>query len=319
MDSIQKSTYNPKAGKGLRARRYFGEAAMYGYPAAASSVNGGGGGFGSGATPMTQRPSHVSLASGSATLATLERTMSQLPYRDRMRARGDVAPLLQQGFQYGHFSSCGATTFVTNEGALLELLVLEGTILIEYQGRKYNIPVEIFLPLEYPMGPPLAFVRPNSSMEVKPGHPVVDSNGSVCRLPYLCAWGHGGNLFALCGELSQCFSREPPVWTRPARTHMVANQQGSSYKSSSSSLSSYPLGSASSSSSSEPSGRGFNTSPSSSSGALSQVGPEASRKQQLVARLTERLRGDLDAYYDKVSWRLHTLARLAHLSHRAQC
>lgn len=183
---------------------------MFGYPA-----------VGLGGSSSRQN----SLVGASPSLASLDAKLAQLPYHNRARVRQDVSPLLQQ-FPFGFFGSCGATTFVTNDGTSLELLVLEGTVAITYQSVKYNIPVEIFLPVEYPQKPPLAFVRPNSSMEVKPGHSVVDSNGSVCRLPYLQSWGPGGTLHALCGQLSQQFSAEPPVWTKPSRQRPVTNTSG---------------------------------------------------------------------------------------------
>lgn len=47
-----------------------------------------------------------------------------------------------------------------NDGTTSTLLDLEGTIPIFYRGNQYNIPVEFWIVENYPMSPPVCFVRP---------------------------------------------------------------------------------------------------------------------------------------------------------------
>ena len=55
-------------------------------------------------------------------------------------------------------------------------------------GVTYNIPVCIWLQESHPKVAPLVFVKPTSSMAIKPSHHV-DTNGKV-YLPFLHEWSH---------------------------------------------------------------------------------------------------------------------------------
>lgn len=63
---------------------------------------------------------------------------------------------------------------IHNNGMESELLVLAGTVAINYQGRQYNIPVEIYVSEPYPDAPPRCYVRPTKDMDIKLGHRHVD-------------------------------------------------------------------------------------------------------------------------------------------------
>ena len=55
-------------------------------------------------------------------------------------------------------------------------------------GSTYNIPVLIWITETFPFVPPLAYVKPTSSMAIKVSKHV-DANGRVF-LPYLHEWNH---------------------------------------------------------------------------------------------------------------------------------
>ena len=55
-------------------------------------------------------------------------------------------------------------------------------------GKKYNIPVCLWLMDTHPYNPPLVYVKPTSNMQIKPGRHV-DGTGRV-YLPYLHEWRH---------------------------------------------------------------------------------------------------------------------------------
>jgi len=77
-----------------------------------------------------------------------------------------------------------ASSFISNTGHTSNLLQLSGTVPIFYRGSQYNIPVDIYIPENYPSRPPQAFVRPTNDMLLKPNHRHVDREGLV-YMPYL--------------------------------------------------------------------------------------------------------------------------------------
>lgn len=57
----------------------------------------------------------------------------------------------------------GFLSAVQNNGVSVKLLTLSGTIPIFYRAVQYNIPVELFIPINYPNECPKLFVRPTPS------------------------------------------------------------------------------------------------------------------------------------------------------------
>lgn len=89
---------------------------------------------------------------------------------------------------------------IHNNGMESELLVLDGTIKIQYQGREYNIPVDIYISEPYPDAPPRCYVRPTANMEIKMGHRHVDREVRPTSVPRLSC------LTAPCPCLATYFS-----------------------------------------------------------------------------------------------------------------
>ena len=170
-------------------------------------------------------------------------------------------------------------SLVSNDGNVFELVMLEGTVQINFMGAQYNIPIEIFIPGNYPTTAPIAYVRPTPSMEVKPGHSLIDANGNVVRLPYLCGWQPMSSLHELCLQLSSLFSAEPPLFSKSVGGH------GSASSSSSSSLSSSSPASSSSSA---------------AAAAAAAASVAESRKQLLIRQVTEKLQQELDKSFTKL-------------------
>jgi len=84
-----------------------------------------------------------------------------------------------------------------------------------YKGASYNIPLDIYLPPPYPVRPPVAFVRPTSTMLVKENHRHVAPDGMV-YMPYLHEWRpHTHNLVEMVVMMSSLFGSSPPVFARP--------------------------------------------------------------------------------------------------------
>lgn len=158
--------------------------------------------------------------------------------------------------------------------------MLEGTVQITYMNANYNIPVEIVIPEGYPLVPPIAYVRPTPTMEVKPGHSYIDANGHVNSLPYVRQWNSTPercNLRELCTQMSTLFSAEPPLFSRPQHSIRTASAERVS------------LGS-----------NGGSSRATSATGAKDERNPPASKKMQLIAQITEHLQKELDKSYDKL-------------------
>ena len=78
-------------------------------------------------------------------------------------------------------------TLMGNDGTSLFLFHLEGTIKIFHKGNSYNIPMRVWLPLEYPVQGPICFVTPTATMQIPPRHTNVGSDGKV-YMKYLSQW-----------------------------------------------------------------------------------------------------------------------------------
>ena len=114
---------------------------------------------------------------------------------------------------------------VLPDGRQYTLLILSGTIPIQYRGQQYNIPIEIFLPDAYPDQPPKAFVRPTASMIVKPGHRYVNSDGEI-MIESLVPWTHDmyrrSSLVDVVQILMRAFSMDPPLFSVPANRSVTS-------------------------------------------------------------------------------------------------
>jgi len=85
------------------------------------------------------------------------------------------------------------------------LFRLNGTLPVTYQGRALEVPIDIWLPLQYPDQAPLCFVYTTSrALELRASHPYVHPNGSVIH-EYLTDWTAASSLAELIMLLSSAF------------------------------------------------------------------------------------------------------------------
>lgn len=100
------------------------------------------------------------------------------------------------------------------------LLCLYGSLPSPIGGRIYKIPIELWIPHEYPIRAPFVYVVPTEKMMLQPGNHV--DNSGRCYSPYLANWGQNpednngqSNIVKLCETLAKIFSNEPPVFAKP--------------------------------------------------------------------------------------------------------
>lgn len=144
----------------------------------------------------------------------LSRNLSGV-YRDPQRILRDVDTLLNTSL--GRNLRPKTEPLTSNDGSVTpSVLVLHGTLPMVYRNVTYNIPIDLYLPPQYPQCPPIVFVRPVSSMAIKENHRHVGMDGRV-YMPYLHEWGaQTHELRELAVWMSSLFGSEPPCYAKPA-------------------------------------------------------------------------------------------------------
>eukprot|EP01117_Protostelium_nocturnum_P005651 TRINITY_DN2040_c0_g1_i5.p1 TRINITY_DN2040_c0_g1~~TRINITY_DN2040_c0_g1_i5.p1 ORF type:complete len:638 (+),score=199.96 TRINITY_DN2040_c0_g1_i5:86-1999(+) len=106
-------------------------------------------------------------------------------------------------------------TFVKNDGTSQLLILLDGTIPIQFDGNVYQIPVNLWIPLNYPFSPPLCYVIPSKDLVLKQEHQNVDADGK-CFVSYTNQWKSDScDLLGVSYSLSTVFSKDPPLYKKP--------------------------------------------------------------------------------------------------------
>lgn len=134
------------------------------------------------------------------------------PYDDPDRVYADVDRTLIAN------SSLSPKTevYTYDDGRSQLLLVLTGTVPMQYRSATYNIPVAFWIPRSYPKQHPLAYVTPTNDMLVRKGRHV-DLSGRIGG-EYLERWQRkweGCNLLELVQDCQTIFGQEPPVYAKP--------------------------------------------------------------------------------------------------------
>ncbi|KAH8829178.1 UEV domain-containing protein [Flagelloscypha sp. PMI_526] len=106
--------------------------------------------------------------------------------------------------------------YTYDDGRTQLLICIHGLLPISFRNATYNIPLALWLPLDYPRSPPISYVVPTPDMLVRPGK-FLDPSGRS-SIPYLHDWPQKPEAFSLQGlveSLQQHFSAEPPVYAKP--------------------------------------------------------------------------------------------------------
>ncbi|KAK8241456.1 ESCRT-I component [Phyllosticta capitalensis] len=129
-------------------------------------------------------------------------------YIDVNRTYNDAAEAL------GQYPSLSPKTevYTYENGAPALLLLLGGTIPVQFRGAVYRFPIALWVPHAYPREPPLVYVTPSQDMSVRPGQHV-SSDGRVYH-PYLSGWAQYWDKSSIADFLQVLrgvFAKEPPV------------------------------------------------------------------------------------------------------------
>jgi ESCRT-I complex subunit TSG101 len=117
-----------------------------------------------------------------------------------------------------------------NDGSQTRSLRLSGTITIVYRGNEYFIPVDMYLPPNYGVRPPIIFVRPVATMMIKQNHQNVAMDGAVF-MPYLHGWQtRSHDLIGTVTAMSNLFGLDPPVFAKPPGASTNGNNNHNNFR-----------------------------------------------------------------------------------------
>ncbi|XP_071401268.1 ubiquitin-conjugating enzyme E2 variant 3 [Centroberyx affinis] len=101
-------------------------------------------------------------------------------------------------------------TYTFSDGTQKDLLKLVGNVPVKYEGRSYNLPIQLWLMDSFPFTPPICLLRPTSNMVVREGKHV-DAGGRI-YLPGLHNWDFPkSSVVGLLNEMISKFEEEPPL------------------------------------------------------------------------------------------------------------
>lgn len=105
-------------------------------------------------------------------------------------------------------------TYTFTDSSQKELLKLTGVIPVKYDGRSYNIPIQLWLLDSFPFTPPICLLKPTSSMVIREGKHV-DAKGRI-HLPGLHSWDYPkSSVVGLLNEMIAKFEEVPPLSSKP--------------------------------------------------------------------------------------------------------
>lgn len=120
--------------------------------------------------------------------------------------------------------SIRTANYVFEDGRSQVLLNLSGTLPIAYKSARYNIPLSMWIRYNHPTEPPIVYVTPTANMLVRPSR-AVDVSGRLrdqrveqpaTYLEHWAAKPEACDLVRLAESLVELWSKEPPVYARPA-------------------------------------------------------------------------------------------------------
>ncbi|XP_056137826.1 ubiquitin-conjugating enzyme E2 variant 3 isoform X2 [Lampris incognitus] len=101
-------------------------------------------------------------------------------------------------------------TYTFSDSTQKDLLKLIGTVPVKYDGRSYNLPIQLWLMDSFPFTPPICLLRPTPNMIIREGKHV-DARGRI-YLPGLHNWDHPkSSVVGLLAEMISKFEEEPPL------------------------------------------------------------------------------------------------------------
>lgn len=184
-------------------------------------------------TPTSSTSSYNGPKRSKETEKSVSKFLMKVHARHLDAAKADILRVLR----LYHGLAPDVANFVHDNGDERRLMILAGTIPVDYHAETYNIPVCIWIRNDHPTSPPMVYVTPTPDMRIKASR-FVEQNGKVI-LPYLdTEWKYpDSNLTGLVQVCRSAFGEIPPVFAKSRRRshHKSTNSQSSSPQQNSSS------------------------------------------------------------------------------------
>ncbi|XP_068168507.1 ubiquitin-conjugating enzyme E2 variant 3 [Antennarius striatus] len=104
--------------------------------------------------------------------------------------------------------------YTCSDGIQKELLKLIGNLPVQFQGRSYNFPIQLWLLDSFPFSPPVCLLRPTANMVIREGKHV-NPSGRIF-LPGLHNWDYPkSSVVGLLNEMTAKFEEDPPLSSKP--------------------------------------------------------------------------------------------------------
>ncbi|XP_045892607.1 ubiquitin-conjugating enzyme E2 variant 3 isoform X1 [Micropterus dolomieu] len=114
-------------------------------------------------------------------------------------------------------------TYTFSDGTQKDLLKLIGNLPVQYEGRSYNFPIQLWLMDSFPITPPICLLRPTPNMVIREGKHV-DARGRI-HLPGLHTWDYPkSSVVSLLNEMSAKFEEDPPLSTKTTGENKDPNE-----------------------------------------------------------------------------------------------
>eukprot|EP00210_Caulerpa_lentillifera_P009635 g9191.t1 len=118
------------------------------------------------------------------------------------------------------------SNYTYTDGRTVGMLEVDGLVPMSYSGTNYFIPVNLWIPEDYPKRGPICYVSPTSNMVLAQDHPYMDRSGHITTL-YLVYWNpERSNLIGTINDLRTVFSQKTPVYARENQTKNNTMFQG---------------------------------------------------------------------------------------------
>lgn len=101
-------------------------------------------------------------------------------------------------------------TYTFTDSSQKDLLKLIGNLPVQYEGRSYNFPIQLWLLDSFPFTPPICLLKPTANMVIREGKHV-DARGRI-YLPGLHNWDYPkSSVVGLLNEMTAKFNEDPPL------------------------------------------------------------------------------------------------------------
>lgn len=148
-----------------------------------------------------------------------------LNYKYKDKVEQNCAQLMD----HTSINKASTEVYTHSNGATQTLLQIKGLLPITYKGATYNIPVCFWLPYQFPARPPMCYIVPTESMDLKPSHRHMNKQGFIFH-PYLANWSmYSSSLIVLSTNLQSVFGKDPPVFAKQVKAARPNPVQPPSY------------------------------------------------------------------------------------------